>query len=86
MSPEKPITPPGKFVSFSGVVLKIVPGLEDFPVTETAGWSMSTTRRANPSTRCVLTSMATAWYWLATVRARANASTWSMIKEATNDG
>jgi hypothetical protein len=70
MSPEKPMTPPERFVSFSGVVFKIIPGLEDFPETETSGWSMSATRRANPSTRCVLTSMATAWHGLATARGK----------------
>ena len=31
MSPEKPITPPEKFVAFNGVVYEIIPGSEDFP-------------------------------------------------------
>ena len=35
MPPEKPVTPPEKFVAFNGVVYKIIPGSEDFPETET---------------------------------------------------
>ena len=35
MSPEKPITPPEKFVAFNGVVYEIIPGSEDIPDTET---------------------------------------------------
>lgn len=35
MSPEKPKTPPEKFVAFNGVVYEIIPGSEDIPDTET---------------------------------------------------
>ena len=70
MSPEKPITPPERVVTRGDRVYEIIPDSEDFPETETLGWSMSTSRRANPSTKCVLTSMATAWYGLATARGK----------------
>ena len=36
MSPEKPKTPPEKFVAFGGTVYEIIPGSEDIPETETA--------------------------------------------------
>ena len=35
MSPEKPITPPEKFVTLDGVVYEIIPGSEDIPDTDT---------------------------------------------------
>jgi hypothetical protein len=35
MSPEKPKTPPEKYVCWSGDVYKIIPGSEDIPDTET---------------------------------------------------
>ena len=35
MPPEKPVTPPEKFVAFNGVVYEIIPASEDIPATET---------------------------------------------------